>query len=199
MNEKTPKGFTTSIYVTDREAFEEYKRLLKLQGKSLSEEIMDFVHRRLDELRGTVNPSASDEETARKYKDLKKTHTSQEDEFKKMVEKLHKDPEYQGASELWGDLGLLKDLSNLAEIIPKFIAAWKKTHVDLGFMHEYVSLLELALEKKQVEQKLDELRPAANVGRESKDLATTPVVPQQDKENSLSNEEEPHEEEDDEE
>lgn len=52
------------------------------------------------------------------------------------------------------------DLSNAADMIPKFIVAWPKTHADQGFMHEYISLVELARDKKQVEQRLSELRTA---------------------------------------
>jgi hypothetical protein len=98
------------------------------------------------------------------------------------------------------EVGLLADLSNAADIIPRFIAAWKKTHDDEGFMHEYVSFVELAVEKKQVEQKLDELRPAANVAPEPEldvdtvtlaqpAMSATPATPRQNKQKTLIEEE----------
>jgi hypothetical protein len=146
--------------VTDKQAFEECKRLLKLQDRSLSEEIMGFVLRRLDELRGTVKPGTSDEEASRKYEELKAKHKKMQDDFARRNEELKKHEDYLKADEMLGDLGLLQDLSNAPDIIPKFTAAWTKTH-DQGFMHEYISLVELCRDKKQVEQRLSELRTAA--------------------------------------
>jgi hypothetical protein len=194
VSEKTARGFSTSIYVTDKQAFEECKRLLKLQGRSLSEELMGFVLRRLDELRGTVNPGTSDEEASRKYEDLKDKHSKLRAQYKKRLKDLSTSSEFQKANELLRGVGLLADLSNAADIIPKFIAEWKKTHTDVGFMHEYVSFVELAVKKMQLEQKLDQLRPAANAPA----IATIPIAPQQNIEKALIEKEEPLEREDDE-
>jgi hypothetical protein len=94
MNDKTAKGFSTSIYVTDKQAFEECKRLLKLQGRSLSEEIMGFVVRRLDELRGTVEPGTSDEEASRKYEDLKDKHSKLRALYRKRLKELSGSSEF---------------------------------------------------------------------------------------------------------
>ena len=68
-----PEAFSTSLYVTDRKAFEECKRLLKLQGRSLSEEIMDFVLRRRDELKGNGSTESSGDST-RRFEELKAQH-----------------------------------------------------------------------------------------------------------------------------
>jgi hypothetical protein len=161
---------------------------------------MGFVLRRLDELRGTVNPGTSDEEASRKYEDLKDKHSRLRAQYKKRLKELSASSEFLKANETLRDVGLLADLSNAKEIIPKFIAAWKKTHTDEGFMHEYVSFVELAVEKKHLEQKLDQLRPAANAAPEPKlDVATvtqaqpamsaTPAPPQQNKQKVLIEEE----------
>jgi vacuolar-type H+-ATPase subunit I/STV1 len=201
MNDKTAKGFSTSIYVTDKQAFEECKRLLKLQGRSLSEEIMDFVLRRLDELRGAVKPGTSDEEASRKYEELKAKHKKMQDDFDRRKKKLREHEDYLKANEMLRELGMLQNLSNADDIKPKFIAAWTKTHADQGFMHEYISLVELARDKKQVEQRLSELRiasehePSVATSRSltlaQPAMATAPGTPQQNKEKPLAEEEEP--------
>lgn len=209
MSDKTAEGFSTSIYVSDKSAFEECKRLLKLQDRSLSKEIMGFVLRRLDELRGTVKPGTADEEASRKYEELKAKHKKMQDDFDRRKEELKKHEDYLKATEMLGDLGMLANLSNAPDIIPKFTAAWIKTHAtDQGFMHEYISLLELSRDKKHVEQRLSELRTASE--HEPKDLdaatvtpamTTVPETPQQNKEKPLTEEEheENTEEDDDEE
>jgi len=182
MSEKPDKGFSTSIYVTDRQAFEECKRLLKLQGTSLSEEIMGFVLRRLDELRGTVGLGTSDEEAGRKYEELKVKHKKMQDDLDRRKEKLKEHEDYWKAIEMLRTLGMLANMSNTEEVIPKFTAAWTKTHADQGFMHEFISLVELSRDKKQVEHGLSELRKPA--------MATEPETPQQNKEKPLAEEEE---------
>jgi vacuolar-type H+-ATPase subunit I/STV1 len=178
MSEKTAKGFSTSIYVTDKEAFEECKCLLKLQGRSLSEEIMDFVVRRLDELHGTVGLGTSDEEGSRKYEELKAKHKKMRDDFDRRKEKLKEHEDYWKAIEMLRALGMLADMSNTDEIIPKFTAAWPKTHADQGFMHEFISLAELSRDKKQVEQRLSQLRTASKHEPKDLDVATVALAGQ---------------------
>jgi len=153
------KGFSTSIYITDRQAFEECKRLLKLQGRSLSEEIMYFVLRRLDELRGTVDPSASIEETGKRYEKLKDRYSCLVEQVAKMLKRLEEWKELlDEADNLFDSLGLKPDLSNLTkEMISKFMLAWRGNQ---EFMHEYITLVEVAREKKEVETRLREMRCA---------------------------------------
>lgn len=82
-----PEAFSTSLYVTDRKAFEECKRLLKLQGKSLSEEIMDFVLKRLAELKGSTS---STRDSSIDHEALSRKHVALSQE-KAKLEKLLKD------------------------------------------------------------------------------------------------------------
>ena len=88
------------------------------------------------------------------------------------VEKLENRLERQSdafdqANRLLGELGVKSDLSNAGEVIPKFLVAWKGSQ---EFMHEYISLIEVAEKKKQVETRLRELRSAKPVVSE---LSTT--------------------------
>jgi hypothetical protein len=154
MTDETTKGFSTSIYVTDRQAFEECKRLLKLQGRSLSEEIMDFVLRRLDELRGVKHDTSVEE--ADRYSELKDRHSRLVCQLDKMQKRLKaQSVPYDEADELLAAVGARSDLSNCDEVIPKFMLAWKGSQ---EFMHEYITLVEVAREKKEVETRLRELR-----------------------------------------
>jgi hypothetical protein len=85
--DQKPEAFSTSLYVTDRKAYEECKRLLKLQGLSLSEEIMDFVLKRLAELRGQAS---STKDSSIDYETLSRKHVALSQE-KVRLEKLLQD------------------------------------------------------------------------------------------------------------
>jgi hypothetical protein len=83
-----PEAFSTSLYVTDKAAYEECKRLLKLQGLSLSEEIMNFVLRRRDELKGNGS-TESGIDSSRRFEELKSQHFQlgqKNDRFKSVLQ-----------------------------------------------------------------------------------------------------------------
>ena len=152
MGEESTRGFSTSIYVTDKKAFEECKRLLKLQGLSLSEEIMGFVLKRRDELKGNGSSQSTSADYQRlkvRYSDLVSKVAKKDAELKEI--EIH----YHEANDLLAGLGLKKDFSNANELIPQFISAWKGP---VEFMHEYLSLVELARDKRETEQLLRTLR-----------------------------------------
>ena len=73
----------------------------------------------------------------------------------KKDEQLKEKPCYHEANDLLAGLGLKKDFSNADELIPKFMAAWKG---DVDFMQEYVTLVELARDKRNAERRLREIR-----------------------------------------
>lgn len=152
MSEESTRGFSTSIYVTDKKAFEECKRLLKLQGLSLSEEIMSFVLRRRDELKGNGTSQSTSVDYQRlklRYSELVRKVAKKDDELTTIT------PYYSEANDLLAGLGLKKDFSNASELIPQFISAWKGP---VEFMHEYLSLVELARDKCETERLLRTLR-----------------------------------------
>lgn len=146
------RGFSTSIYVKDKASFEECKRLLKLQGLSLSEEIMNFVLRRRDELKGGSGQSMGE---GVDYQSLKARYSKLVSEVARKKDELSEMPYFHEANDLLAGLGLKKDFSNADELTPQFMVAWKG---DVDFMQEYVTLVELARDKRQAERRLREIR-----------------------------------------
>lgn len=151
MGEESTRGFSTSIYVMDKKSFQECKDLLKLQGKSLSTEFSDFILRKLAELKGTETKVDS----TRRLADLKEQYDDVVVKTVKLERQLQTSPHFREAIDMLFELGLRKDLSNVDEVVPKFVAAWKG---DESFMHEIINLTELAANKKRVLQTLTTMR-----------------------------------------
>jgi glutamine synthetase type III len=135
----------------DKKSFQECKELLKLQGKSLSEEISDFILRKLAELKGTETKVDS----TRKLEDLKAKYDDVVIKTVKLERQLQTSPHFREATDMLLKLGLRKDLSNVDEVVPKFVSVWKG---DESFMHQFINLTELAANKKRVLQALTVMR-----------------------------------------
>jgi hypothetical protein len=189
------KGFSTSIYVSDRKSFEECKRLLRLQGRSISEEIMDFVCRKLDELKGTGSTESKVDST-RRLEELKTRYMDRMVKTVKLERKLKGSKHFDEATDLLLELGLNKDLSNADELIPKFMSSWKG---DMSFMHEFLNLVDLARDKKTAEQALTLMR-SGSVKAEPSQVRAPVIDPEEpgeaQKQLPVNDEEEDDEEED---
>jgi hypothetical protein len=197
---RRPVKLAAATIWCDVQLLRDFKASVKLQGRTLADELNELFRRRLDELRGTVKPGTSDEEAGRKYEELKAKHAVLFNQVKKMVERLKESSEsrenFENAKELLIKLSMKADFSNAQDVIPMFIEAWKG---DQDFLHEYLSLVEAAVNKRQVEKLLISMRLAkypkldvATVAPAQTAMATTPATPQQNKEKTLIEEEEPH-------
>lgn len=156
LTEESSRGFSTSIYIRDKTAFQECKRLLELQGKSMSEEFADFISTRLAELKGSGSTLDS-ADSVRRLQSLKKTYGELKANTVRLDRELKtsRSKDFDKATHLLVQLGLKRDFSNVDELTPKFISAWKG---DEAFMHEFLNLLELARDKKRVLQALTAMR-----------------------------------------
>lgn len=130
---------------------ESFKALQKLVP-NVSAELDAFVKKRVAELTGRPVDNSDD------YEALKVRHMALVSEVVKLEKRLSKEAENFGkANILLGELGVKPDLSNAGEVIPKFLVAWKGSQ---EFMHEYVTLVEVAQKKKEAETRLREVRSA---------------------------------------
>lgn len=173
-NEK-PKGFTTSIYVTDKASFEECKRLLKLQGRSLSEEIMDFVLKRLAELKGTGSTESSIDST-RRFEELKAQHFQLGQKADKFKAALEEKKVYDNYLKKFGEIlgydpgGSSWELGECIDVIVEFLKHgndydWKRAETRFivsykveGIKHTFLDYLECGRERKKIDRKLIEMR-----------------------------------------
>jgi|GEM_PF-4695454 len=166
---------STSLYVTDWKAYEECKRLLKLQDRSLSEEIMDFVLRRRDELKGNGSTESSGDST-RRFEELKATHFQLGQKTDKLRTVLQEKKVYDGYVKKFGEIlgydpGSSWSMDECVDVIVKFMThgsddVWKRAETrflmscraDGGIVHTFLDYLENARERRRVGRKLLELR-----------------------------------------
>jgi hypothetical protein len=171
-----PEAFSTSLYVTDKAAYEECKRLLKLQGLSLSEEIMNFVLRRRDEMKGNGSTESSGDST-RRFEELKATHFQLGQKVDKFKTVLQEKKVYNAYIKKFGEI-LGYDASESSwtmdkcvNVIDSFMRhgaddGWKRAETRFlmsnkaggGIVHTFLDYLESVRERKRVERKLLELR-----------------------------------------
>jgi hypothetical protein len=168
-----PEAFSTSLYVTDRKAFEECKRLLKLQDRSLSEEIMEFVLRRRDELKGTGSSTESGIESGRRFEELKAQHFQAGQKTDKLQSVLEEKKVYDNYIAKFAKILVKGDESwnegDYVEVITAFMkhssdGDWKRAETRFlvsckeSLAHTFLDYLECVRERKKVGQKLLEMR-----------------------------------------
>lgn len=131
----------------EKEVLKRFKKLVP----NMSEEVETFMSQRIIELSG------SDENGRHlRYEELKNQYNKLVREVaKKDTELTAITPHYHEANTLLAGLGLKKDFSNADELIPKLTKEWKGP---AEFLHEYISLVELARDKRVVERELTQLR-----------------------------------------
>jgi hypothetical protein len=139
-----PKSRRT-LYLSD-EPFEQLQKL----SPNVSQEVDGFIRKRVEELTSqSIGEGAN-------YEGLKAKHSELVNKVaRKDAQLKQKMPDHHEANELLAGLGLLKDFSNADELIPQFMVAWKG---NVDFMQEYVTLVELARDKRQTERLLRTIR-----------------------------------------
>jgi hypothetical protein len=170
--DEKPEAFSTSLYVTDKVAYEECKRLLKLQGRSLSEEIMAFIIRRRDQLKGN---GSSTESSGRMFDQLKGEHFQLGQKIDKLRNVLDdKKVFYQYRDDFGKVLGYNpgEDVwsgRECARVVEKFLRqstddTYRKAATRFllanrsSLAHTFLDLLESYQEQMRIERKLLELR-----------------------------------------
>ena len=136
-----------------------YKRLQELiKPKKISLEIDDLIKRRIAELEGgEYNPLEEAD-----YEALKREHNQLVREAEKLRRHLKRRKVYSQLLQLAFNLGMKEDLSNLDEITPKILDSWDGWKEDA---HQFITLLETIRSKREIEQKLEEIR--TNLGSNS--------------------------------
>jgi hypothetical protein len=177
MNEadEKPEARSTSLYVTDWKSYEECKRLLKLQGFSLSEEIMSFVLRRRDELKGIGSTESSGDST-RRFEELKAKHFQLSQKIDRLKSVLVENKVFEGYRNSFAKVSGYNpgeeswDLNESLDALEKFLKhcsddAWKKAETQFLFSYgsgartdTFLDWIESARERFRVERKLLELR-----------------------------------------
>ena len=129
--------------------------LLELVKLGYAENVSQLVNGLLADALGKLDTASKPEDLD--YEILKKRHLNLSRELVRL-EKHMKDygSDYQALVGLAEDFGLdFERLSNVDEVVPKLVKEWKGGR---GSLHLFITLLEKAREKKQIESRLDRFR-----------------------------------------
>jgi len=142
-------GSARTLYLDD----ELWDRLLQLVKLGYARNVSQLVNRLLADALGVVAKSDELLEDF-SYDMLRKKHLKLSRELISLEKYMESyDDDYRALLELVTSLGLNpKELSNLDTIIPSLIKQWKGPR---GPLHLFITLLEKAKEKKQIEQQLE--------------------------------------------
>ena len=129
-----------------------YKRLQELiKHKKISREIDDLIRRRIVELEGGGYNPLEDMD----YEGLKREHNRLVREAEKLRRHLKRRKVYKQLLQLAFNCGMKENLSNLDEVTPKILDSWDGWKEDA---HQFITLLETIRNKREIEQKLEEIR-----------------------------------------
>ena len=114
-----------------------------------------LVNRILAEALGKLEGSGIPFDLA--YETLRKKHLALLQEIKKLEKEMNDyGNDYHALIELAQDHGLdTQELSNIEAIIPKLIKEWRGSR---GALHLFITLIEKARKKKQIEKQLEKIR-----------------------------------------
>jgi len=143
----------TTLYL-EWETYQRFKDAVSRVGKSASQEINDYIRRRLAELEGEGGEQPGVD--VKEYEDLRSRHGKLAREMDSVEKRLRKRKVYEDLLDLAGELGLdAETFSNLYKVIDSLLERWDGTKEDL---HQFITYLELAKEKREIEHNLEEIR-----------------------------------------
>lgn len=135
----------------EKDVYMRLRALLSAQNRSLSEEVAEFMKKRLAELEG-AQPTAQEAD----YEALKREYARLVEETKRYVKMFKKD-DLEALQGLAVDYGLdFKDMHNADEVAAKLLAT--TTDIPDEAKHIFISLLEVAKRKREIGRKLAEIR-----------------------------------------
>jgi len=144
-------GSARTLYL-DEGLWQRIQRLVRL---GYAPNASRLVNRVLAEALGRLEGSGMPIDLA--YETLRKKHLALLQEVKKLEKEMKGyGSDYQALIELAKDHGLdTQQLSNTEAIIPKLIKEWKGSR---GALHLFITLVEKARVKKQIEKQLEKIR-----------------------------------------
>ena len=134
----------------EKDVYTRLRASLAVQGRSVSEEVTEFMKKRLAELEGS-QPAAKEAD----YEALKREYARLVEETRRHVKMLDKD-NLETLQGLAVDYGLdFSDMHNADEVAAKLLAT---TDIPDEVLHLFISLLEVAKKKREIARKLAEIR-----------------------------------------
>ena len=149
-----PRKYADTIvksFSLERQVYTKLKQVLAAQGRSISEEVNELLHKRLAEIEGR---EASTQDSLN-YEALKREHVKLAEEVNRLIKLLQKEGAYDQLMEIVAELGLDTELNNAEEVIAKLMQKWNE---DKTALHIFITLIETSKHKKAIERKLEQIR-----------------------------------------
>jgi len=149
-----PRKYAETIvksFSLERQIYERLKQALAVQGRSISEEVNEFLRRRLAEIEG-AEASTQD---ALNYEALKREHVKLAEEVNRLIKLLQRIGAYDQLMVMAAELGLDTELNNADQVIAKLMQKWSE---DKTALHIFITLIETSKHKKAIEKKLEQIR-----------------------------------------
>jgi hypothetical protein len=151
------------------ERWDLFLMLLKTkEGRKGSTRLREIIEEEIVRLQGRpTNPKET-----MGYAELKSNHAKLVKEVDNLEKQIRKQKVYDQLEELAGKVGLdFDDFKNIDQVAPKLLKEWKQQ--DLGgsliplpeHMHQFITLIELARDKREIEAKLTEIRLSGKPGK----------------------------------
>jgi len=149
-----PRKYAETIvksFSLERHVYTKLRQALALQGRSISEEVNELLHKRLAEIEGQ-EASAKD---SLNYEALKREHVKLAEEVNRLIKLLQRIGAYDQLMVMAAELGLDTELNNADKVIAKLMQKWSE---DKTALHIFITLIETSKHKKAIEKKLEQIR-----------------------------------------
>jgi len=144
-------------FAIDAFVLQELRTLLAARGQNLNAFVNELLREKLAELKGQPQPQLNLE-----YEKLKKRHVQLTEEVDRLTRLLRKRGSYEALKRWAFELGLNREGSNLDEVVPKILNGWEQqfqdTRIDVTDVNLFITLLDSAKQKRDVEEKLLKMR-----------------------------------------
>ena len=146
-------------FYVDLEAYEKAREYAWKSGKSLNECLNEWLREFAQKSEGTPIEEIN-------YERLKREFLNLTYETNRLVNAVKESGDYDELMTLVFSLGLSVDLSNLDQIIPKLMEAWKGSQESL---HIFIDLMEISKRKRDILKILTEIRMHKYLSNQSSD------------------------------
>jgi hypothetical protein len=157
---KYPNALCRTFYI-DKVVYDRVQKLVAVKlGKSLSEVVNEYFIELIGKLEGSKDSFLGQIN----YEGIKREYARLVDEVKRLTVTLRKAGVYDDLKALALELGLdFKELTNAGEVSAELLDRWDGRP---EYAHLFISLLEAAKRKKQLENRLTEIRKRAHFSSE---------------------------------
>jgi len=179
INAKEDHGLKPVGVLMKAERWALFMTLLEKEKKKASVRLRELVEEDIARLQGIP----ADPKATMGYEEVKSNHIRIVKESDQLRKQIQKQSVYDPLKNLAARLGLDFDtFGNLDEIVPKLLKEWPKQEIGSlvplsEHVHQFITLVELVREKKEIEAKLTEIRISGSKPSVKPDVSDKQILP----------------------